>query len=182
MVIAGGGHVFVLGTDQPSITIAERLSERWSVTVSELPAHAPRPGLGDVVIWRVPGDLFGPFWTGPTRVVSVREVDAGRVEVYTLTDDQTDQRGPGEYSQWFQESFSTDCIVAPDEQWDLLAYWGLHPLCPRCGGTTRRYLYGMPAFMPDADDEDAPILGGCVIDEWSPRHRCSGCGHGFGAA
>ena len=50
--------------------------------------------------------------------------------------------------------------------------------CPKCGGATKKILYGMHAIPP----EDA-ILGGCCLNPgFAPTHRCITCdfemGHG----
>jgi hypothetical protein len=46
--------------------------------------------------------------------------------------------------------------------------------CPTCQqhGTIRTIIDGMPLGPPD---ESKYVLGGCVIDEIAPRHRCIKC-------
>lgn len=56
--------------------------------------------------------------------------------------------------------------------------------CPQCGSTeTTEIMYGYPSNMDaalKAAREGLISLGGCVIEEDSPRWRCRECGHGWG--
>lgn len=53
--------------------------------------------------------------------------------------------------------------------------------CPLCGTPdARRIVYGMPA--PDLLGDDTIALGGCLVHQDQPRHRCRNpaCAHEFG--
>lgn len=50
--------------------------------------------------------------------------------------------------------------------------------CPKCNSDNfQEILYGY--VNPDTTN-DSDILGGCVIDEDSPRWHCESCQHGWG--
>ena len=55
-------------------------------------------------------------------------------------------------------------------------------LCPSCGASTRLpIVYGLPGpdLMKEAE-EGRVELGGCAIEEDSPRWSCEECGHRWG--
>lgn len=56
--------------------------------------------------------------------------------------------------------------------------------CPRCGSSrVARILYGEPASSSTLDDDIAAgriVLGGCVVGEDAPGHRCAACGSEWG--
>jgi hypothetical protein len=55
--------------------------------------------------------------------------------------------------------------------------------CPTCGEQAGRpILWGMPGFDVIAAQEAGEIdieIGGCVVFEDDPTHRCTSCGAGF---
>lgn len=55
--------------------------------------------------------------------------------------------------------------------------------CPRCGAADPlRILYGMPGWEAKAAaDRGEVVLGGCMIDDWSPANACRACDHQWGA-
>ena len=110
-------------------------------------------------------------------MIDVRATDRDVVEIYTLEDTAVEQHGPSDSSEWFEESFSTDCIVPRSEEWDLLGAWRLRPFCPRCGATSRAWLWGLVAG--NWDDDDDVVLGGCMVEQEPPSYQCSECAHDF---
>jgi predicted RNA-binding Zn-ribbon protein involved in translation (DUF1610 family) len=179
-VIEGGGRLLALGLRGPRPEEVERLSPRWSVSVGSVSASFPRPAAGDVVIWRsIDGSnpRTGYAWGSPTRVLSVHEDEPGIFSVSLLQDAQADARGPGDYTEWLQEALAEDCAVPAGEEWPILGYWGLRPLCPRCGATSRAIQYGFP--MGGFEDDDDIVIGGCVVGDDDASFQCSSCGHGF---
>lgn len=181
-VLAGGGRVLSLDIDEHRTTQSERLGDRWSISVVELPATALPPRRGDIVIWRGlhPEDLTQPsVWHSPARVLSVEEGDRpGMAQVSMLHDAVLDDRDSEVDSEWLEEAVSDDgSVLSEEEAWAILGCWNLHPLCPRCGGTTRPYVYGLLG-VDVADDRDF-IVGGCVLDADMPAYNCVVCGHDF---
>ena len=50
------------------------------------------------------------------------------------------------------------------------------PVCPRCGSTMTPILYGYPGVETfEAVERGEVFLGGCMIYEGRPEHRCSRC-------
>jgi hypothetical protein len=57
------------------------------------------------------------------------------------------------------------------------------PPCPQCHSPAQviPILYGLPASAAfDAAERDEIILGGCVIDRFSPMWHCKACHEDFG--
>ena len=56
--------------------------------------------------------------------------------------------------------------------------------CPQCGSAqTAEIMYGYPGNMDaalKAAKEGLISIGGCVIEEDSPKWRCRACHHGWG--
>jgi len=54
------------------------------------------------------------------------------------------------------------------------------PKCPHCGGKVIEVIYGFPRpeLVEEARQGDI-ALGGCVISEDNPSHRCTVCGAEF---
>ena len=57
-------------------------------------------------------------------------------------------------------------------------------LCPSCGASTFLPIeYGLPGPDLIKEAEEGRVeLGGCVIEEGSPRWSCEVCGHRWGGA
>jgi hypothetical protein len=65
----------------------------------------------------------------------------------------------------------------------LLDLWGLDLTCPRCGGRGGRIAFGMqPEPQPASKPDEAPILGGCVIEPFMHVYACRYCRTGWGGA
>lgn len=55
------------------------------------------------------------------------------------------------------------------------------PPCPTCGRESTPIVYGMPGLgLAELAERGAVILGGCVIDDGQPTHRCR-AGHEWAA-
>ena len=58
------------------------------------------------------------------------------------------------------------------------------PTCPRCGSTdVASILWGYPAFGEQLErdlDEDRVVLGGCILEDDSPKWHCNNCKKEFG--
>ena len=56
------------------------------------------------------------------------------------------------------------------------------PACPRCGSESVPIVYGMPGFEDfEAADRGGLALGGCIVMDDQPTHRCTNeeCGTSF---
>lgn len=180
-VIEGGGRLLALGLLEHRPVEVERLSERWSVSVGTVRAGAPWPAVGDVVIWGAMDRSHPPAgyaWGSPTRVLGVQEDEPGVIAMSLLEDARASERGRAIRTDWLEDVLAEHRAVPVGEQWRILESWGLQPLCPRCGATSRSIIYGMPS--PDLFESDDVVLGGCVVVDDEPAdYQCSGCGHEF---